>query len=384
MHTRPDAAIPGPRIDWLGETTRWWDQWLRGIDTGVADEPPVWLYVQAHDVPGSRRRHTSGHWRSAAALPVPGRRSACSGSGDGTLLDAPPEPSVASARPPPAAPARPGGEFSAGGLPDYGLPLDQRADEPYALVHTGPPLAEPLELAGRPRLRLRVAASAPVALVAARLCDVAPGGSSALVAKGALNLTRRASLTDPEPLEPGVAYDVELELAATAWRLAAGHRLRLLLLTSDFPSLWPTPEPVVLEVGLGASSLVLPAVPPAAPAPPFPPPPVPHDDALDERTQVVERDALAEAVEVRMGHVTTAGGLRDRRELGMRVADADPAGAIAWGRTTMTLDGAEVVAETTVTGSREAFEVRQRLTVTRDGRPWFARTWERTVPRVLC
>ena len=93
-----------------------------------------------------------------------------------------------------------------------------------------------------------------MALVCARLCDVAPGGASALVAKGALNLTRRTSLTAPEPLEPGVVYEVELELGATAWRFAPGHRLRLMLLTSDFPSLWPTPEPAVLTVHRGAGA----------------------------------------------------------------------------------------------------------------------------------
>ena len=72
MHTRPDVAIPGPRIDWLRETTRWWDQWLKGVDTGVADEPPVALYVQSHDPPGSRRPRHVGLLarRGRAARPV--------------------------------------------------------------------------------------------------------------------------------------------------------------------------------------------------------------------------------------------------------------------------------------------------------------------------
>src|SRR5262249_19245494 len=37
-HQRPHEARPGPRIDWLREVLRWWDQWLKGIDTGILEE----------------------------------------------------------------------------------------------------------------------------------------------------------------------------------------------------------------------------------------------------------------------------------------------------------------------------------------------------------
>ena len=49
------------------------------------------------------------------------------------------------------------------------------------------------------------------------------------MARGFLNLTRRRSLTDPEPMRPGVVEEVELELDATSWVFPAGHRLRLSL-----------------------------------------------------------------------------------------------------------------------------------------------------------
>ncbi len=396
MHTRPDVAIPGPRIDWLRETTRWWDQWLKGLDTGVADEPPVALYVQSHDPPASRRPATSGYWRAEAALPVPSAADEALHLGDdGTLAAAPVPGAGRAALEHRATAGTAGGEFSAGGLPDFGLALDQRLDEPYAVVHTGAPLTEPLEIAGRPRLVLHVASSAPVALVCARLCDVAPGGASALVAKGALNLTRRASLTAPEPLEPGVVYEIELELDATAWRFAPGHRLRLMLLTSDFPSLWPTPEPAVLTVHRGGardSRLVLPRIAlgdPARPTAAFAPPPALGDeDGVAERRQEVVRDALEDAVEVRMGYAATAqgGDVQDRRELSLWVSDRDPAHARAWGRTTMALRGAvrcEVEATTTVTSSAAAFRVAQRLRVTHDGAPLHERAWEHELPRLL-
>ncbi len=123
-----------------------------------------------------------------------------------------------------------------------------------------------LEIAGHPRLRLRVVSDAPVATLAARLCDVFPDGTSALVTRGTLNLTRREGLDRAEPLEPGVAYDVEVELEATAWRWRPGQRVRLALAGSDWPNAVAPPAPVTLEV-LGGE-LVLPVLDAESPYPP--------------------------------------------------------------------------------------------------------------------
>ena len=38
-HAYPHFALPGPQIGFLQEMLRWWDYWLKGIDTGVMDEP---------------------------------------------------------------------------------------------------------------------------------------------------------------------------------------------------------------------------------------------------------------------------------------------------------------------------------------------------------
>jgi predicted acyl esterase len=80
-----------------------------------------------------------------------------------------------------------------------------------------------------------------VAFLSAKLCDVFPDGTSALVARGFLNLTRRRSLTDPEPLALGLVEPVELELDATSWVFPPGHQLRLSLAGSDWPNIVPRP-----------------------------------------------------------------------------------------------------------------------------------------------
>ncbi len=36
-HNFPEQGIPGPSIGFLQECLRWWDHWLKGIDTGITD-----------------------------------------------------------------------------------------------------------------------------------------------------------------------------------------------------------------------------------------------------------------------------------------------------------------------------------------------------------
>ena len=82
----------------------------------------------------------------------------------------------------------------------------------------------------------------------AKLCDVAPDGTSALVCSGVLNATRRESLANPAPLNPSEIYEIGIALDCTAWRFETGHRIRLSICSADFPNLWPTPYPGINRV----------------------------------------------------------------------------------------------------------------------------------------
>jgi uncharacterized protein len=105
---------------------------------------------------------------------------------------------------------------------------------------------------------------------------VFPDGTSVLVERGVLNLTHRRSSVHPEPLEPGVAVDVVVELEATSWVFEPGHRIRLALAGTDWPNAWPPPKPLTLEVDRASVALTLPelpAQPVTRPAPAFAPAP---------------------------------------------------------------------------------------------------------------
>ena len=71
----------------------------------------------------------------------------------------------------------------------WGQSSDQRPDEVHSLTFTWDELENELEIMGHARLSVRVASTAPVAYLSAKLCDVFPDGTSSLVTRGMLNLT---------------------------------------------------------------------------------------------------------------------------------------------------------------------------------------------------
>jgi uncharacterized protein len=232
-HTYPDRSHCGPRIDIHHELLRWWDHWLKGIENGVEAEPRVLCYVQQFEEPVQDRTEIAGGWFAADELPIadcglrisdwnrPAGRSATH-----TFSYLP-------------GAARNGGIWDAG-MP-FCLPGDQRADEARAINFTSEPLTEELVLFGQPSVRLTVFADVAVLPFAFRLSEVAEDGTSVLVTKGILNLTRRNGMDVPEPVVPGEPMPIEFALEATAWRFQRGHRLRLSIDGSDFPNVWPTP-----------------------------------------------------------------------------------------------------------------------------------------------
>jgi hypothetical protein len=99
---------------------------------------------------------------------------------------------------------------------------------------------------------LTLAVDRPNAMLAVRLCDVSPIGSSALVSRGLLNLTHSTSHEHPIPLEPGEQYTVTVRLNGIAHSLPAGHRWRIAISPTYWPWAWPSPEPVTLSLFTGS------------------------------------------------------------------------------------------------------------------------------------
>jgi uncharacterized protein len=292
----------------------------------------------------------------------------------------------------------------AGHLP-FGQPDDQRADDAWSLTFDWP-LDHELEVLGHPRLQVRVAASAPVAFLSAKLCDVFPDGTSALVARGLLNLTHRRSHSRPAPLQPGVAEPVELELHATSWVFPAGHRLRLSLAGTDWPNAVPPPAPVALTVEREGSALTLPVLSGPSPSPPPSLPPPRAEDAADGAeprpgSEVdaappvvwrVARDVLGRTTEAVIEHggrtvldggtVVTeryAGTVGTARDRSWRTWATGEAGyQVEWPEATVATS-----ARLDLRGGADAFDVRIDLEVRDGDQPRWKRSWRRRIPRRL-
>ena len=121
-----------------------------------------------------------------------------------------------------------------------------------------------MEILGAPIATLEVTADQPVAVIAVRLNDVAPGGASTRVTYGLLNLTHRDSHEHPQPLEPNTPYLVKVRLNDIAYAFPPKHKLRLAISTAYWPIAWPSPQAVTLSVFTGESLLDLPVRPPDA------------------------------------------------------------------------------------------------------------------------
>jgi hypothetical protein len=106
---------------------------------------------------------------------------------------------------------------------------------PDVLTYTTAPLEQDLDVVGPLRLILYASSSAVDTDFSARLSDVFPDGRAIQLQSGTLRARYRNLEGEPELLEPGRIYCLEIDMWATANRFAAGHRLRLDLSSADFP-----------------------------------------------------------------------------------------------------------------------------------------------------
>ena len=219
----------------LNETQlRWFDRWLKGVETGIADEPRVKIFVMGENVwrdenewPLARTRYTPYYFHSGGA--------ANSAAGDGTLdLQAPGEeaPDHFVYDPADPVPTRGGNTLIIPiGVQDQ-REVEERRD---VLVYSGEPLSRPLEVTGPIVVTLFAATDAPDTDFTAKLVDVQPDGYARNLADGIVRGRYRASRTFPTLLQPGAVTEFTIDLWATSHVFLPGHRVRVDISSSNFP-----------------------------------------------------------------------------------------------------------------------------------------------------
>jgi putative CocE/NonD family hydrolase len=278
----PDAAWGNAVYN--PERLRWFDRWLKDLDTGVERDDPVRLFVMGGGAGGRDRDgalRQGGRWITATAWPpldtsetefllAPGGHllGADSDIPEATIAwthdPDHPVPTIGAAvaaffewmpipegadpaylngraRMRPILPDGPMHQHERPALlgcaPPFAL-LAQRAD---VQVFQTAPLAAAVEIVGPMRVRLFVSSSARDTDITAKLIDVHPPGPDdpegfhLNLTDAILRMRFRNGPERPDLIEPGRIYEIEIELPPTANRFERGHRIRLDIASSNFP-----------------------------------------------------------------------------------------------------------------------------------------------------
>ena len=261
-HYFPNIAWPKPQIEWREEAVRWFDQWLKGEDTGILEEPDFTVYVRNYHPPDPTLDRIPGYWRWEDKWPIDRiENHTWYAHADHSLSNEQAKNAIHSMVYKPSMGLEGGGRTMWWG----DVTPDQRPMDEFSLVYDSETLDAPLEILGRPIAKLHVSASAARANWVVRISDVAPDGQVTQVAGAAFNGTHRISAREPSDIVPGDEFDLNIDLHFTSWVFPKDHRIRIAISNAQWPMLWPTPMQMTSMLTIGGKNgarIELPVVPP--------------------------------------------------------------------------------------------------------------------------
>jgi predicted acyl esterase len=210
--TTPPPYVDRPYTQFSLEVLRWYDYWLKGIDTGIMDEPNVRLFVRG-----------ANEWLTADDFPVPGTRFIPFALHENhSLSEIEPWPETASSS------------------------YDTRPSHRGFLKYYSAPLLENTEIAGPIVLKLYASCRGTDMDFFVGLWDVDPEGREVCLNRGWLKASHREldlkrskpwwpvhTHRTPQPLVPGQVYSFDIDIYATANLFKAGHRIMLKISSAD-------------------------------------------------------------------------------------------------------------------------------------------------------
>jgi predicted acyl esterase len=212
-----------PLPEWYNtELIRWYDYWLKGVDTGIMDETPIKIYVMGDN-----------EWRTESEWPL--ARTQWTKSYLRRWEGLSPEPET----------------FP--GKPDCFVqqPLDETS-RVHSVQYMSRPMSEDLEVTGPVALYLYASIDQEDTNWMVALRDVAPDGSELELNRGFLKASHRAvdesksepwkpyhPHRDPEPVVPGEIHEYAIELNSMSNVFKVGHRIKLEITSMDHPRALP-------------------------------------------------------------------------------------------------------------------------------------------------
>jgi putative CocE/NonD family hydrolase len=285
-HSPRDPAIQKEEfLPAMVEEIRWFDYWLKAIDNGIMDEPPIRYHVMNDP--------KENEWRTSEEWPLPEQKltnyyfeEGPSGSvksiNDGILsLEAPTNESGKDEYPvdyTTTTGTATRWDNAVGGGFDY---PDMTANDEKALTYTTEVLAEDVEVTGHPVVSLWISSTATDGNFFAYLEEVDRDGFSHYISEGAIRASHRAlhepyydtlglpfhrsHEEDVVELEPGKVYELVCDLQPTSNVFNAGNRIRLTITCADkdnvlTPELSPPPTVSIDRNKEHASFISLPVI----------------------------------------------------------------------------------------------------------------------------
>ncbi|MBY4832963.1 Xaa-Pro dipeptidyl-peptidase [Burkholderia dolosa] len=217
-HTDP-TRVPAMADAWTAEVNRWFTRYLLGYDNGVERDPRA--VIEQAD--GTLLKEAD--WAARRATPI-AYFAGGDGAGTGTLLRVPTGGPLARFTDDARIPA---------------LTLANAATGEHRSRFETAPFAAATRVSGTATARVRLTFTG-VANVTALLVDRAPDGTATIVTRAWTDPRNRLSEWVSEPVLPGMPYDLKLTFMPRDYTLEAGHRLGLVVLSSDNEAtLRPTP-----------------------------------------------------------------------------------------------------------------------------------------------
>jgi len=198
---------------------RWYDHWLKGIDTGIMKEPPIRIFMQGinkwryeEEWPLARTKWTKFYLRQG-----------------GFLSEEMPT-------------------WNEGQDSFTHIPWLKPGEKAPCVKYTTEPLAEDMEVIGPIALYFHASLTTEDANWIVHIEDIAPDGSETVISKGWLKASHREldeSKSKPYkpfhphtrslPIAPGRIYEYAIDIRETSNVFKAGHKLQLVIKGQDAP-----------------------------------------------------------------------------------------------------------------------------------------------------
>lgn len=244
-HEFPDMAIPGPQIGYLQEVIEWLDKWMN-VDEDVEHKDEFLVYLQDSVKPATSYDYRAGRWLDLLQEATETKDLFQSFSGEAKLKN-----------------SQHHGLYSGVFCPfgqDGDLPDDQTIDNALATSFILEPQEHPLNIVGKPIVKMQVKSDVEEANVHVRITDVHENGEKTLVTMGQVNLNHYRSHEFPENLPLEEYIDVEFTLDAIGYQIPEGHSIEISIAPTYWPQIWPSKQNANLTVNLLESKLIIPVI----------------------------------------------------------------------------------------------------------------------------